>query len=970
MSLPRVGQRWTSTAEPELGQGRIEAIQNRNIVIRFPRSGETRIFRVGVAPLERLRYTVGATVHSQDGRSLKVEQVSEVEGLYHYRAGDEVIREDELGESAAASSENLAERLLEGHFDTVEAFELRTTARELREHREGSEVRGLVGARIDLIPHQLQIAWNSCAEARLPRRLLSDEVGLGKTIEAGLIYQRLKATGRVKRTLIIVPESLKHQWMVEMYRRFHTTFTLVDEDYCEELECAKAEKEAVPNPFTQKSDLIVDLDFVLFNPERMKQLLSARFDLVIVDEAHTIDPGEDGDSADYMFLYRLSRQTPGLLLLTATPVQLQLHAHFARLHLLDPARYPKFSLWREEYDNYVEIAGQLGKMIDRVKSSSMPWPEMVASLPGNSKARKLAATVPESEGMTAADGVRFLCDTLGTGRAVIRNTRHAIGGFPERRLHEYPLAQDPEYRERLAAFECPADDREGDVFRLNSSLAWDKEWFEGELRDKLAMLWLRDEKVVWLAGLLKKELRRRKVLVLCSAREVVLALQESLSKMIPREIVVFHEDVPLVARDRAAAWFADPKGADILIASEIGSEGRNFQFSHDLVMYDLPVEPGLLEQRIGRLDRIGQRATVEIHVACVKDTAQQRLFEWYNLGLEAFRRPLMGVEAVHRQFRADLEKHMDLPTLDAETFRTTFAAKVRKVADKLRTEVEEGRDRLLEFNSHDPERAQELVAKVRHEDETHLAEFFVLEALEHFGAEVEKGPADRSWVVHPGEHMRIDEFPGLTEDGLTLTSARSLALDREDIDFLSMDHPLVQGALDLLLGGNEGSTSFAVCRTGIPKGIWSEFHFLLESGALPEWNLQEAVHPRQLRVLIDRSGKAHPKVLEDMLPAHLEDGQASQVERVAAYLNPLWTNIEASARTEAERIVAPWLQEMAEKSDRMLETELRRLRVLLASGYPGVENRIEQLEKRRGEVAEAIRKPMLRLDSLRIILSH
>ena len=94
---------------------------------------------------------------------------------------------------------------------------------------------------------------------------------------------------------------------------------------------------------------------------------------------------------------------------------------------------------------------------------------------------------------------------------------------------------------------------------------------------------------------------------------------------------VFHEGMSLLERDKSAAYFADPDtGAQVMLCSEIGSEGRNFQFSHHLVLFDLPLNPDLLEQRIGRLDRIGQKNVVQIHVPYLQDTPQRTLIRWYH----------------------------------------------------------------------------------------------------------------------------------------------------------------------------------------------------------------------------------------------------------------------------------------------------------------------------------------------------
>jgi predicted amidophosphoribosyltransferase len=120
---------------------------------------------------------------------------------------------------------------------------------------------------------------------------------------------------------------------------------------------------------------------------------------------------------------------------------------------------------------------------------------------------------------------------------------------------------------------------------------------------------------------------------------------------------VFHEDLTLVQRDRAAAWFSEADGARLLLCSEIGSEGRNFQFAHHLILFDLPLKPDLLEQRIGRLDRIGQTEDIKIHVPYIAGSGEEVLARWYHEGLNAFEKNLEGGRKYHLKRNAPAFDH-------------------------------------------------------------------------------------------------------------------------------------------------------------------------------------------------------------------------------------------------------------------------------------------------------------------------
>jgi ATP-dependent helicase HepA len=132
-----------------------------------------------------------------------------------------------------------------------------------------------------------------------------------------------------------------------------------------------------------------------------------------------------------------------------------------------------------------------------------------------------------------------------------------------------------------------------------------------------------------------EELSPAKILLICTTKEKVLALEAAISK-IKLNVGVFHEDLSLVQRDRNAAWFADNENTQILLCSEIGSEGRNFQFAHHLILFDVPFHPELLEQRIGRLDRIGQKNDINIHIPYILGSPQNLLVRWFHEGLNAF----------------------------------------------------------------------------------------------------------------------------------------------------------------------------------------------------------------------------------------------------------------------------------------------------------------------------------------------
>ena len=564
------GQRWLSETQTELGLGLVTSCEGRRVSILFPATGETRLYAQDNAPLSRVRFQPGERVRVPGGEDLLVTAIEEREGIYFYLCEDATGQPSRLAETRLDPQLPLnrpRQRLLAGRFDRDVWFELRYETWRRGVAAAASPVLGLVGPRISPIPHQLYIA-TEVAGRTAPRVLLADEVGLGKTIEAGLILHRLLAAGRVARALILVPEPLLHQWLVEMRRRFNLRFSLFDRERLADIQDPTAD-----NPFLIEPLTLCPLAGLLAAPAAARALLAADWDLLIVDEAHHLRWSETASGPEYDLVAALAARTSGVLLLTATPEQLGRDGHFGRLRLLDPHRWHDYAAFLAEEADYIPIARLAGRLLDG------------QGLTMEDRARLQHLGLDPDQ--PAADLVSALIDRHGTSRVLFRNTRAAIHGFPARLPVPHPLPR--------------ADDR-----------------------------------IAWLSKLIR-QLRPEKLVVICAQAETAMGLRRALLEREGLHAALFHERMDIVERDRAAAFFADAEdGAQALICSEIGGEGRNFQFAHHLVLFDLPLDPEVLEQRIGRLDRIGQTETIRIHIPYEEGGPEELLYRWYQEGLDAF----------------------------------------------------------------------------------------------------------------------------------------------------------------------------------------------------------------------------------------------------------------------------------------------------------------------------------------------
>lgn len=934
-----------SEREPELGLGVVASVDasSRRITIEFPATGEKRIYALGTPVLKRVQFAAGESVASRDGVALVVESVEETDGLLTYVGDGRRLSEDAISDITSVSAPQ--ERLLAGQADPGEVFDLRLRALEAQARFRQSDVRGYLGGRLQLIPHQFYIL-NEVSSRQVPRVLLADEVGLGKTIEACLILQRLLAIGRIRRVLVLVPESLIHQWFVELLRRFNLWFSIYDEERCSAIE----ESDPGNNPFNAAQLVLSSTTFLAGSEVRGEQAVEANWDVIVVDEAHHLEWAPDRVSPEYALVERLAADAPGLLLLTATPTQLGLEGHFARLRLLDPDRYQDFDAFVAGSARFGAVAGVAGRIIEREPLT----PDDHATLE-RLFVRDPARLREHLDGLAAGrpgarEGLlRTLLDQHGTGRVVFRNTRAAMEGFPKREYVPVPIVgANPTLLARVAR-ELHAEETGGEA-NIHYSF-----------KD--------DPRIEWLAGFLESQ-RPAKTLLICRSQRKVLAIETALKDRLNAKIALFHEGLPLVQRDRNAAWFAEPDGAQLLICSEIGSEGRNFQFAHHLVLFDLPLNPGLIEQRIGRLDRIGQTETIRIHVPFVTGSADELVADWYHRGLDAFETLLHSGDDYSAKFR---ERLLDLATAEA---RSTKAARKKKLEafiretaafrEVLSQRMREGRDRLLELNSFNPEVAARVIERVRAVDADPFVREFLFDLLDHFGVRIKED--ENGDVTLDPTHAYVESFPSIPADGMLATFGRERAIAREDIRFISADHPLVQDAIDLLVDSAAGTTAFGTIEADSPNLVL-EAVFMLETVADSRWHVDQFLAPTPVRVVVDvRSNDLTDERTAASVAAAFRDGDIHRfLERPGFNATLLKSLLEAATAGAEEKSRA--LKDAAEdRATSALAAEVQRLVDLRKLNDHVTVAEVELARERLKQTRGAIGHARLRLDSLRLIL--
>lgn len=954
-----------SVSEPELGLGRIVQVELSRCIIEvfFEVSKETRFYSQKNAPLQRMLLSAGESFLTEDGSARTVEKSEEFDGYFFYLASGRKYPEYEIS-AVVPDEKGLADRFISGCWSHYRSYDLRRQALKIRGAAQATPVRGLVGARVLPLPHQLYIAAE-VSRRPFPRVLLADEVGLGKTIEAGLIYSALKSLGRADKVLIIAPESLVHQWMAELFRRFGDMFCVLNAERCSEEESSQG-----VSGFRAAQKLLVSVEFLLKDELRRHQALEESWDLIIIDEAHHLDWDDESPDARWLLAEAFSKVCWSLLLLTATPGQRGLATQFGLLKLVDPDRYSDFDVFFEESCG-MKAAADLAKEIlaaDDLKTLRELKIKMQCMFPDDPFLLK-NVTDGDAEGTEKVRKIMLdeLVDRHGTGRVLFRNRRERLRGFPKRVLRDVPL-------EPGAAWICHLKDLDSSgltdlsLMDIATGRGYKRTWAERPAENP---------RYCWLLNHIRTE-PREKALVLCASGRRASELANFLEESLPGETLVFHEGLSMVERDRQAARFAEPGGPLLLICSEIGGEGRNFQFVKKLILMDIPRLPDLLEQRIGRIDRIGQGSHIEIWVPWLKDTSEEVLLNWYHRGLGSFESFWNGADSLLEYFAEDLlwlfrAFFPDHPEYERRySHLENLIKRTQKKVSEFRAERAESVDILLDQNSFVPHKGLALKEMVEDCDDDPSVELFMRNMFDHYGVEYEELDDRGSLIVRPESLMFIDYFPGLGDQKDTMmTFDRSVALAREDISFVTQDHPLTESCLSLLLDRNEGVAS--LCRwprSGRGRGVLLDVSVVFRATGPGRLELDKYLPVSSMEYTLDQNASlvTDPAYREnhDLLAELNAETLPLHPEQLKRLLTPLLERVLKISRQWTdplrEKAISAASEEFGMESERIL---------YLSQISPSVSGKdVQYIEEQRDAVLECLKKSVAEIDGVRLIFTE
>ncbi len=964
-----IGQRWISETESDLGLGTIIQVEQRTVTVNFSSCDETRTYALLNAPLARIIFKKDDEIQDLEQRDLIIRDLKVVNDNYHYLTEDtsgNTAWIDETQINHHTKLNNATDRLFTGQIDAEKWFALRYRTLVFKDTIEQSPTYGLSGARIDLIPHQLYIA-SEVSDRFSPRVLLADEVGLGKTIEACLILHQQYLTEAVQKILIIVPEALIHQWLVELLRRVNLRFSLIDEERCIGIE----ENNPEINPFETEQLVLCSLEQFSANPIRAQQIITCQWDMLIVDEAHHLYWSEQQPSPEYLLVDILAKIASSVLLLTATPEQLGQSGHFARLRLLDPIRYHDLNKFINEESRYFEIVEVINKILDATELTDADCQNLQQLFSDSSLTLTLKKYQEyEKAGQLTNEFIDPLIDKLidqhGTGRCLFRNSRYGVKGFPDRILHAIALEYPSQYKEALSsAHHNSSDNIEMDI--LDNQYP-DIPYSLSEYSAQSAW-WQFDPRIEYLYETLR-ELKPKKVLIICAHRDTAEDIKLALKTRYGINLAMFHEDMSIIKRDKSAAFFAEPEsGSQALVCSEIGSEGRNFQFSHHLILFDLPLIPDLLEQRIGRLDRIGQQYDVQIHALYLKGSTQEYLFRWYNEGLNAFVKTCPAGQTIYNEYYNELSSILANNNQDQDNLNNIIN-KTNVKLQELNKSLQSGRDKLLELNSHRKHISTNIINSINKNSNPDDLKEYMEHVFGCYGVDLEDHSLEQ-YIIRPSDHMHTAHFPLLPADGKTITFDRNTALKHEDVDYVTWEHPMVTAVIEMITGNELGNTAVSLIKhKAIKSGsMLVECLFVIDYAAPKYYKMGQYFPKKQIHIVIDNNAKDISALFtnQDIYLSHEPVSKAAANQLVISMSTLINVLLEKSTALANAQLISI-LNTSHKNVNTKMDFEVDRLTTLKKLNPNIREDEVEHLHETKNKMRDYINNVTLRLDATRIII--
>jgi ERCC4-related helicase len=749
---------------------------------------------------------------------------------------------------------SLSERLKTGKVDSSEWFLVRNMALRLKIAMTDNKLISAANYKIKPLPHQL-LTVNFVMNRFQPRCLIADEVGLGKTIEAILVYQEYKLRHMAKRILIIVPSGLVLQWHEELLSKFNEQFVIYSMEQIRSLKQSYGED---TNVWTLNDRIIVSIDSLKplrissdldkaeikrrewHNQNITQAAAQAGFDIAIIDEAHRLSKKDDGSqSARFLLGDLISEAVPIFLLLTATPHQGDPALFHHLMKLIDPVMFASPEFLTPELIATVTVRNKKravvdfdGKRIFKHRITSMV--DIKRTIPGNQLELELYQTVTEytshNYDLAKQTNNQMLLLLVMLYQRILSSSSFALYDTMKRRL---AFLQNG-ISANGTALETLDDSDESDLKQLISlKISNSKEALEKEIvfvedclvtAEAIAKVF-GDAKLKELLRIIE-ELKKRennpelKVIVFTEFRATQEGIKDYLSKY-GYSASLINGSFSREQKAEQVELFRTQN--QILISTDAGGEGINLQFCYCMINYDLPWNPARLEQRIGRIDRIGQEHNALIFNFHLADTVEDHVRETLELKLET----------IKEQFGED--KYTDVLNLLQEEFDfdriyiDAVQVKEREniELDRLATQIYQRAQQIIEkdallipfmeFNSNPQDLLQTDLQKI--------LKILVFQYLKQQRIAVNqyKDAPDRYYFTNPFKDA-TDMEGDATLRNVTFNS--ETAFHDAKVILINLEHPLVEKIIKEVNAANLGQVAALQMQvnkfSGI-KGIWFLF---------------------------------------------------------------------------------------------------------------------------------------------------
>jgi len=782
------------------------------------------------------------------------------------------------------------------------------------------QIKCITNSRLTLMPHQINVA-HRLSEEYLPRVILADEVGLGKTIEAGIYIKEMMARNLVERILIIVPATLVKQWQFEMSNKFNIQFTIYDSKKIKEIKRSKYVD--LQNPFYYDNLIICSLQFAR-NRKYIELLSQISWDIAIFDEAHHLrryltnaTTGNYRETLNFELARKISQNCESLLLLSATPLQLHSFELYSLIELIHPEAFDNFSefehfrkdmpfinllvvnvnqidnLNRFELENTIKLLRNLryvnpkdskNDVLKKLKGDSFKMDLLTKverdhtlsrflirnrkknvfsedlmnkrivntimvkpkkqELEIYNKIRLYLAKIYNSSIHKENIGLGFIITTL---QKLLTSSKYAILKSLERRLEQIErsknLASDvsfiKEYDPDFFELELEEDELETEQSGTNGkrikntsskmeSNLLNQEQMIKDFYNELKTLPY-DSKSDKLLDLIKKiysQNPKEKILIFTQFVDTLFFIKSLLEKEFQKiHVEAFYGKINKDEKDEAVERFRNSEDFSILLSTEIGGEGRNFQFCRIMVNYDLPWNPMKLEQRIGRLDRIGQESKeIYIYNFFLEDTVETDIIFALNKRIDLFEQsvgvlePIIG--KIERDFKNLIFSEPEVKQRKLREFNYNLDLEIKK-AKEIEMQLD---DLMIDKRSFQMEGLITSLASCHDVKLGHNELYLLMQSF--FNLEEGKYGSLQT-IPHDGDQINLNiqflkYLESLLADEYKGTFNIEIAQEREEIDFFALGHPLINEILNYCRSSQfQGSYSILNVKKSVLKELSS-----------------------------------------------------------------------------------------------------------------------------------------------------